>query len=274
MVHFKKIVKKFCPPIIKEMIVNRRNKFGYFGDFASWEDAKNASEGYDKKIILDKVEESTRKVKTGRAVYERDSVVFDKVEYSWPLIACLLWIGAKENKLHLIDFGGSLGSTYFQSVFFLKHLREIKWSIVEQEHFVKVGQTYFENEHVRFYRDLDVCLQENIVETIIFSSVLQYLENPYHMLQRVKDQKFRFIIIDRTLFLSNDTNDTSDRITIQKVPPHIYNASYPCRFFDENKFLNFFIPEYKLISDFDALGGMVDEHGIKGKNKGYLFELI
>src|SRR3989344_3317229 len=74
MVHFKKIVKKFCPPIIKEMIVNRRNKFGYFGDFASWEDAKNASEGYDKKIILDKVEESTRKVKTGRAVYERDSI--------------------------------------------------------------------------------------------------------------------------------------------------------------------------------------------------------
>ena len=40
------------------------------------------------------------------------------------------------------------------------------------------------------------------------------------------------IIIDRTGFLEGSL----DRLTIQNVPPHIYEASYPAWFFSRSKF--------------------------------------
>jgi len=48
------------------------------------EEAMELSTGYDSERILGKVRDSLLKVKRGEAVYERDSVLFDKVQYSWP----------------------------------------------------------------------------------------------------------------------------------------------------------------------------------------------
>ncbi len=59
--------------------------------------------------------QATRKVVAGEAVYERDSVVFDHLEYAWPLLACLLQIAAERRSLRVIDFGGSLGSSWRQN---------------------------------------------------------------------------------------------------------------------------------------------------------------
>ena len=40
------------------------------------------SSGYDSQLILDKVLTSTLKVKNGEAAYERDSVLFDEIQYA------------------------------------------------------------------------------------------------------------------------------------------------------------------------------------------------
>jgi putative methyltransferase (TIGR04325 family) len=94
--------------------------YGWYGNFKSWQEAKEASTGYDAENILHQVKTSLLKVKNGDAVYERDSVLFDKIEYSWELLAALMWIAAQnKGELHLIDFGGSLGSSYYQNKSFL-----------------------------------------------------------------------------------------------------------------------------------------------------------
>lgn len=247
-------------------------RYGYFGNYKNWQQAIKATTGYDKDLILEKVKESMLKVKNGQAAYERDSVLFDKVEYFWPLLSSLLWIASKENnKLNIIDFGGSLGSTYFQNLFFLKHLNEIKWSIIEQPNFVETGKKFFSDEKLNFYENLDICLSQQQPDAILLSSVLEYLEKPYPLLEEVLKKNFKYIIIDRTKFLRSSSAD--DRLTIQKVPSGIYDASYPCWFFNEQKFLNIFKDKYALVSDFPALGGAIDEHGIKGEYKGFIFEL-
>ena len=70
--------------------------------------------------ILDKVLAATLKVKQGQAVFERDSVLFDEIEYSWPLLAGLMWAAASNGgKLNVLDFGGALGSSYYQNRKFL-----------------------------------------------------------------------------------------------------------------------------------------------------------
>ena len=42
----------------------------------------------------------------------------------------------------------------------------------------------------------------------------------------------------------------SDRLTIQKVPPAYYDASYPCWFLSRAKFLNFMFSHYELKGEF------------------------
>lgn len=76
--------------------------------------------GYDSHKILDKCKRATLEVVNGNAVYERDSVLFDAIQYSWGLLAGLQYAAiCTNNKLNVIDFGGSLGLTYHQNSNFL-----------------------------------------------------------------------------------------------------------------------------------------------------------
>lgn len=84
------------------------------------------------------------------------------------MLASLSWIASQEgNRLNLINFGGSLGSSYFQNRKFLLHLKELKWNIVEQKKMVECGKKYFENEHLNFYYNLVDCTKEQNPDLIL-----------------------------------------------------------------------------------------------------------
>lgn len=265
----KEILKELLPPIlIKLHRHGLSGRYGYFGNYRRWEDAKKDSGGYDADAILNKVKESLLKVKSGKAAYERDSVLFDSVQLSWPLLAGLLWIASKNgNKLSLIDYGGSLGSSFYQNRKFLLHLNEFSWNIVEQPKFVECGKCYFEDEYLKFYYSIDECLEKHHPSAIIFSSVLPYVERPYDFLKSVLAKEIPYIIIDRTPFVEHG----DDRLTVQKVPPSIYKASYPAWFFNLEKFLSLFSTDYELVTDFDALAGRIDLGDNIAHDKGFIF---
>jgi putative methyltransferase (TIGR04325 family) len=105
------------------------------GDYADWASARAAAKGYDAANILEIQRASMRKVRDGAALYERDSVVFDKVEYFFPTLAALLLIAARNgNRLSVLDFGGALGGSYYQNRGLLSHLESLSWHVVEQAH--------------------------------------------------------------------------------------------------------------------------------------------
>jgi putative methyltransferase (TIGR04325 family) len=261
-----KTAKDIVPPIALDIYRSLSRKTGFFGNFRTWDEARKASGGYDSDVILEKVKDALFKVKKGEAIYERDSVLFDKIQYSWPLLAGLLWVASREdNRLNLIDFGGSLGSSYYQNKKFLAHLHVLKWNIIEQKKFVECGKRYFEGEHLKFYYHLDDCLQEQKSNTILLSSVIQYLEKPYQLLKEIIEKRLKYVLFDRTSFLYQG----EDRITVQKVPPEIYRASYPAWFFNQKKFLDYFSSDYELIADFESN----DRANIPSVFKGYIFKL-
>lgn len=257
----KKTLKNVIPPGLRSRI--RGIRYGWHGNYDSWKEAGAHCTGYDSSEILNTVRKSMEKIRAGEAVYERDSVIFDKIQYSHPLLSSLMWIAAlNRGELNIIDFGGSLGTTYFQNRIFLDSLPSVKWCIVEQPLFVQAGKESFSSDKLRFFESIEECRAEYRIDAVLFSSVLQYLEKPYQMINSVLSKNFRFIIIDRTPFISG-----KDRITVQRVPPSIYRASYPCWFFNEEKFVSFFSPEYKMIMEFPAL----DSANIKSEFKGFLF---
>lgn len=253
------------PAALVEMYQRFVRRWGFYGKYSRWEDALRASTGYDSTVILEKVRGAMLKVKTGEAVYERDSVLFDQVQYSWPLLAGLLWIASqKANRLNLVDFGGSLGSSYYQNRKFLFHLNQLNWSIVEQRNFVDCGKRDFETDQLKFYYDLDACFREQHPDAILFSGVVQYLEDPYGTLEKAKSLGFEYILVDRTPFLEKG----GDRITIQKVPDQIFPASYPCWFLNQTKFLETMGDRYELVADFAG----IDRADIRNSVfKGFIF---
>lgn len=227
----------------------RKNRFGWFGDYSSWDEVVKKAVGYDAQVILEKTLSSLLKVKRGEAVYERDSVLFDKKVYPFPLIAALLHISDLLGRpFSLIDFGGSLGSTYFQVKEFFPPSVCRSWNIVEQPHYIEVGNRELSDDVLKFYSSIEECLVYENIDIVILSGVVQCLEKPYSFLENLLTYDFPYLLFDRTAFWKGD----KDRLTLQIVPPEIYDASYPSWFFNENRFLKIIESKYSLIFDFPS----------------------
>ncbi len=246
------------------------------GDYSTWTEAKNVSEGYGTDVILQKTRDALGKVKRGEAAYERDSVLFDEVHYAWPLLAGLMWVAAQRSgQLNVLDLGGSLGSTYFQNYTFLAGLEVTRWNIVEQPRHVDIGQREFQDERLRFYGTLEACLAETTPDVILLSGVLQFLEHPYDLLEKLKDTPCRYLIIDRTPFC----NGGSDRLCIQKVPASIYAASYPSWIFSNHRMHSILSLHWDVVAEFDSIdklpapipvhyrGLIAQRHNLSGQNE-------
>ena len=259
----KKILRDIIPPIVFKVFRKREQKKinnvkteAWSGPFNSWHEAKANSTGYDSANILEKCKDALLKVKNGEAVYERDSVLFDETQYSWGLLAGLQKAALENgNKLCVLDFGGSLGTTYFQNRNFLSSLIELNWCVVEQPHFVECGIDNFQNEQIEFYYSIEECLNTHMPDVILMSGVLQYLEKPYEWIAKFTSMAVPYIFLDRTAFVEAP----SDIITVQNVPIEIYKASYPHRFFNELNLLDSFLKDnYEVMADFKSFADNVE----------------
>lgn len=100
---------KQCGPVI------RAGALSWVGDYPDWESAEQAAGGYDDRAIFEKTRDAARAVRDGKALWERDSVLFREEEWNWPLLASLLGVAARDGgRLHVLDFGGAFGSTCMQ----------------------------------------------------------------------------------------------------------------------------------------------------------------
>ena len=268
--------RTFIPPIFFSIIKNfKKNKqvpqkLGMWsGNYSSWEEAKKNCTGYDATNILEKCKNALLKVKNGEAVYERDSVLFDKIQYSWGLLAGLQKAASeKNNTLCVLDFGGSLGSTYYQNKEFLSSLKNIEWCIVEQPHFVDCGKQNFENEELKFYHSIEECFKKHKPNVLLLSSVLQYLKNPNEWIEKFNDLEVDYIIIDRTAFIEAE----NDILTIQNVPESIYKANYPAWFFNQEKIIKIFT-NFTIVAEIDnSFTGNALIHNKKAKWTGMILK--
>jgi len=200
------------------------------GDYPTWSDAQRSAKGYDYAAIAEKIRVATHHVKAGRAAFERDTVVFKEEDFRWPLLSNLLHLAGRRDGLHVADFGGSLGSVYFQHRGYLDRIKDLRWSVIELPEITAVGRKEFQNETLYFCDDLDQCSRHAPLDAVLFAGSMQYLETPFHFLERAAAVA-PHIILDRVPFIDSD----KDRITIQHPPPAIYPGSSPHWFFSEKK---------------------------------------
>lgn len=222
-------LKCILPPFIVKLANRMAGETRYHGNYPDWQAAIADSTSYSEEKILKRVTISARKVKEGLAVFERDSVLFYEESFNWALIAACFMASHKRN-LNVLDYGGSLGSSYYQNKKILNNFLKFKWMIVEQYQYVIQGQQEFADDNLNFYFSLD---ELPAIDIAILGGVLEYLEFPYRVLKQIASLSPAIIYIDRTPF----TKSSEDRLTVQHVNKKIYKGSYPAWFFSKSRFL-------------------------------------
>ena len=245
----RKLIGALTPPALTALYRKcRKSAWSYSGDYASWQEARRNATGYDAPAIIAKVFDATEKVLAGEAVFERDSMVFHHREYHYPLLFALYRTAVATGRLHVLDFGGALGSTFRQHLELLRGAGcDISWNVVEQPAFVAAAEKLEHEPELHFHRSIEEAAAHQKIDTILFSSVLQYLEHPREILRR--SAGFRYLIIDRhPEFCERETG----QITVQKVSEPVYDASYPVRIWGKHELKELLAPDYLLLKEWSS----------------------
>ncbi|HEU5079245.1 MAG TPA: methyltransferase, TIGR04325 family [Opitutaceae bacterium] len=251
------IIRRLTPPLVWDF--SKKNMPGlvralgghythirFHGDYATFDEARAASTGYDAPNILSKTREALLKIKRGENRWERDAMVSNTEEMHWALLAALTFIAAAKGnrEISVLDFGGSLGSTYFWCKPFLAPEIRIRWSVVEQLEHVRVGTSDFQNSELKFFSEVDAALALEQPDVLLISGVLQFLPEPEIFLRAILEKGFPFLLLDRTPLW----NHARHRLTVQEVPEEIYRASYPAWFLSRERILSIIEEKYRLHS--------------------------
>ncbi len=258
-------LRKLMPAFVRRAVRRLAGRGIYVGNFRSWEAARAASNGYESAAIREKALAATCAVRDGLAAWERDTVLFAEPRCNQPLLEALRQTAAAEGgRLEVVDFGGAFGSTWWQHRSWLGDLPSVRWSVVEQEHWVEAGRREFTAGPLRFYASLEECCAIEHPTAIVLSAVLPYLPAPHTLLAEIRQRGFRHIIIDRTGFVRRGR----DRLTVQRVPASIYSASYPCWFFDRAALLRPFAEGWRIAAEWQT----PDEADIDAEYRGVYLE--
>jgi putative methyltransferase (TIGR04325 family) len=142
------------------------------------------------------------------------------------LLAALLRVALVDGRLSVIDFGGSLGTSWRQNRKYLDGL-PVRWRVVEQPGFVEAGRRHFEGDVLSFHLTIEDAAAAGDANVALLGSVLNWVEHPVQILDRLAATTVSHLILDRTVV----TDASRDVISIQRVPAAIYPASYPIRKF-------------------------------------------
>ncbi|MEO6746021.1 MAG: methyltransferase, TIGR04325 family [Caldimonas sp.] len=264
------LAKALAPPIVLDLFRRWSGRtLRFAGAPASWQEAVRVSAGYGAPDILSRVVEATRAVVAGTAPFERDSILFDEPEYPFAVLAALCRAAGATGRLTVVDFGGSLGSSYRQCRAFLDRLTTIRWQVVEQPAFVDAGRREFTTDELSFHGSVDDLPPAVDPTLVLASSALQYLEDPYAHLAAFTRSAAAHLVIDRTPMLDG----TTDRLCIQHVPRHIYPASYPCRLLSRASLIEHLQADWRLLCDFGcAEGRRATDDGLSFEYRGLILE--
>jgi len=249
------LARDLAPPALVRLARRSRgDRLRWAGQPADWTEALSASSGYSASNILERVLRATEQVARGEACFERDGVIFPRPDHAYPLLFALLDEAVRnDGELDVLDFGGSLGSTYRQCRPMLDGLRRLRWCVVEQPQFVDVGRARFSTEELTFTDSLPSQHAHARPHFLLVASVLQYLADPHAVLDRLPATGASTLFIDRTPV----SDSPHDRLCIQHVPASIYPASYPCWILSRSNLMARLERDWDLRAEFPCAEGSV-----------------
>jgi putative methyltransferase (TIGR04325 family) len=186
------------PPIVWRLVRRGRRRGPLEGPFASWDAASQRATGWDSPRIVEQALAAALEVRDGAAAFERDSVAHGQIIYSPTILAALMLAVDRHRRLEVVDFGGGLGSNYFQNLKLIRALSNApaSWRVVERPALARIGVDQFQTEQLRFHDDLAAVRLERPV--VLFTGSLQYVADAFGLLETAMAMT-DIIALDRVL---------------------------------------------------------------------------
>ncbi|PTX95554.1 methyltransferase, TIGR04325 family [Opitutus sp. ER46] len=257
----RRVAKYLLPSGIRRWL---RTTFGWRwlrGEYPDWATAARKAGELGGGAPVERVVQAARAVRAGTGAWDRDGEVFTEPAVHAPLLDALGRIASAGQGLTLVDFGGGLGSTWWQHRRELSELGPIDWRIVELPALVAAGRREFSDATLSFHDSLAAATARGRVNVLLLSSVLQYLESPQAFLRDPALDGFSDIILDRVALAA----DARTRIVVQHTPPSLGGGASPCWLFGRTGFEALLTPTWSIVSqwrvDFDELDGTASYAG-------------
>jgi putative methyltransferase (TIGR04325 family) len=202
------IAEQILPAVAIEGLQRLLRRPGFFGQYASFQDALSRSTGYRSDYIAKSV-----------AARARTS----SVQVSTRILQVLATFSImRPTPVSVLDIGGGHGGHFYALRPFFPSL---KWTILETPEMVAACR----NSDIRYVDDKNDLA--STYDAVIMCSVLPYLPDPYGALHTFSALS-PYLILQRVPLIS-----APDRITIQRTTRALYAASYPAWFFNEERFM-------------------------------------
>lgn len=218
----------------------------------NWESAATASAGYESALLVASAFESAKQVQSRRFAFERDGLLFEDPNMNLPVVAaCGLVKDRSADGLRILDVGGGLGTDFFRHLELLDSVGIASWVVLETERMIEAATKLDREERLHFVASLDDALATE-PDVILFSSSLQYFEDPGEIMEAALDSSAEVILIDRAPIWDKGYSAP----VVQRTPKGMVQGSYPCWLFSEDDVCEWAGVDWTLVSKFDAVGGV------------------
>ena len=208
--------------------------------------------GWDTNSIDERTIAAARRVRDGHVPFEMDGIEQPGVYHSPAILSLLLIMYARCGPIFsIVDFGGGLGTHYFQHRRLLAALPKlsINWNVIERPRLLaKMRAGEFETDRLNFFRSLEHA-DRHISKTSAFvsSGAIQYLEDPFAFLDTVAE-RFDVIALDRVLSFERDEN----LIFVQHTSKDHQEVTYPVWCLSRSKLVSHIVSKgFSLIDTFN-----------------------
>ena len=79
------LIKQFFPPILNTLRWYSF-KYGWKGNYSSYQEANRHAKGYNATHILDRIIKTTKKVRNQEIPFERDGIEYAELKMNYPLL--------------------------------------------------------------------------------------------------------------------------------------------------------------------------------------------
>jgi len=194
-------------------------------------------------------------------LYNKNNIPYIyKPSYKFLLEAILMFM-SKNNKIpKIIDFGGGFGDAalYLRK---LLNFNNYSYCVVETENLCRMAKLIKE-KYIYFFSNLDLAIKNFSPDIIYTNQAIQYLEEPYEIIQKFKKSSVKLIVMTGNSFSkNNEIFSQPSLLSDNGAGEHVKSYKdkliiYPQTKIDKEKIKNYLKKKYSLIID-DVSGDLI-----------------
>ena len=221
------------------------NSSMWSGCYADWNAASRACNDIPIESQRLAYERALLEVLEGRALYERDSLLKHEPVCCRPLLDVILSFYNQGIACPtVLDFGGGLGSVYFQHKRWFTADKPISWNVVERPEIAATGRRLVKDSRLSFFDSLDTAVQRP-PDIVVANCILPMVPEPETLLASFAALSPRWFFIGRMPVANRGGHNLISR---QIVPRFIYDSESPFWFFDESACVRMLSSNFQIVN--------------------------